>query len=120
MKKDEASTDISQIGDNTELIHKMTEKIESAQQALIKDTMENKAAGFRSLRKEMNRSIATSLERHLKEHFGSLTVAQGNRPQIPKDTGDCRHDRLTATAKTDPVQYQSHDKEFICSSLEHI
>ena len=53
----------------------MTERIELAQQALIKDTMENKVAGFRSLRSEMNRSIVTSLERHLKEHFGSLTVA---------------------------------------------
>jgi hypothetical protein len=109
---DQTNKGMSQIHDNIELIRTMTERIESAQQTLENNTLGNRAASLKTLKKEMDRTIARSLKRHLREHFESPIVPQESRPQVPKDTGD----RLQSTLASMETADQSHDKKFVCSS----
>jgi len=109
---DQTNKGMSQIHDNVELIRTMTERIESAQQTLENNTLGNRAASLKTLKKEMDRTIARSLKRHLREHFESPIMHQESRPQVPKDTGD----RLQFTLASMETADQSHDKKFVCSS----
>jgi hypothetical protein len=112
LKIDQTNTEVRRIHDNIELIRTMTERIESAQQTLVNDTLGDRAMSLKSAKKEMDRAIDRSLKRHLKEHFESPIVHQESPHRVPKDIGGRQQSTLASTT----INYQSHDKDFICSN----
>lgn len=87
----ESHTKVDRICYNTELIRAMAERLESAQQSLVKETLDDQKISLESVKKEVNRSVSRTLRRHLAEHFESLSADQVRQYPGDSEAIDSQH-----------------------------